>query len=188
MTDPLLFALAALALLGAPGPTNALLALVGATGRVADTALAIVATLVGYAIAITAYRLVLWPVFAHLPLATSALKLVVAAYAGWLAFRLWTSTASTKASAPPPLAVFIATLLNPKALITSIALLPQDNALLPVFGLIFAVVVLITASGWALLGKGVATGLGPERARYIPRLGAGVLAVLAGSIAVTAFG
>ncbi|MBK8083168.1 MAG: hypothetical protein IPK28_04615 [Devosia sp.] len=67
MTDPYLFGTAALALLIAPGPTNTLLATVGALTSVRRSLPHVLATLVAYALAIAAYRLMLAPILAGTP-------------------------------------------------------------------------------------------------------------------------
>ena len=82
MTDPILFILAVLTLLGTPGPTNTLLATSGATVGVKWSLMLLAGELSGYLIAILAIRIVLGPIIHAYPLVGIALKIAVVAYLG----------------------------------------------------------------------------------------------------------
>lgn len=188
MTDPLLFFLAALALLTAPGPTNTLLAASGAIAGLRASLLAIGAALAAYLAAIAAYLLVLAPVFAAHAVAGIALKVLVAFYVIWLAIRLWQSSAhfdGTKVGVPD---VFIATLLNPKALIAALTILPAGNPAMAWYVAAFAAIVIVAGTGWVMLGRFVARSAGEKHQRLIPRVASVLLVGFAGLIAASALG
>ena len=89
MEDPVLFALAVLAVLGTPGPTNTLLATAGATAGLRRSLPLIPAEAAGYTIAVLTLGLALGPVVAGAPLLAGALRAAVGVYLLFLALRLW---------------------------------------------------------------------------------------------------
>ena len=186
MTDPLLFFVAALALLTAPGPTNTLLATSGAQVGVRASLPSVAAELAGYLIAVSAYRLVLGPVMAAYPVAGVVLKVAAALFVVWLAIRLWHSDSrlgSRRITAP---SVFVATLLNPKALIAALTILPAASDHIAWYIAGFGAVVLCAGSGWVLLGRFIASSAGESRVKYVPRVASVVLVGFAGLIAASA--
>jgi threonine/homoserine/homoserine lactone efflux protein len=188
MTDPLLFFLAAVTLLGAPGPTNALLASAGAVRGFRPALPLLLATLSGYLITVCAVGLLFRPLLATTPIRGSVVKIVVALYLVVLAIRLWRS-ARTEADRQAAIAwgnVFVATLLNPKGLILALVLVPFGHA--PVAGYLLGLAALILATGLAWLGAGHALGLlAGRRKGLLPRTAAVILAAFAGLIAISAF-
>ena len=186
MTDPLLFFLAALALLTAPGPTNTLLATSGAEVGFRASLPSVAAELAGYIIAISAYRLILSPVLAAYPVAGAVLKIAAALFVVWLAIRLWRSTTGLggrRVSAP---SVFVATLLNPKAFIAALTILPAASDRIGWYIAGFGAVVLCAGSGWVLLGRVIARSAGEGRVKYVPRVASVILVGFAGLIAASA--
>lgn len=81
MTDPLLFALAALAILATPGPTNTLLAAGAASAGFRQALPLAPAEAAGYLIAISVIGYGLGPAVAASPLLGLALRLAVGAFA-----------------------------------------------------------------------------------------------------------
>jgi threonine/homoserine/homoserine lactone efflux protein len=130
MTDPLLFALAALGLLLTPGPTNTLLATSGATVGARASLRLILAELAGYASAIALVTLTLRPLLGTDADPTSYLKAALACYLVFVAIRLWRNGAITSDGRAPigPREVFITTLLNPKAIVFVLVIVPHLRA------------------------------------------------------------
>lgn len=158
MTDPLLFVLAALGLLLTPGPTNTLLATSGATIGARASMRLIPAELAGYGLAIAGIAVALRPFLGTAADPTAYLKVVLAGYLAFLAVRLWRAGGITgdDAAAIGPRQVFVTTLLNPKAIIFVLVIIPhlRDGAfaaatpyLLGLAGMIVAV-----AGTWIMLG------------------------------------
>jgi threonine/homoserine/homoserine lactone efflux protein len=193
MTDVAGFALAVLALLAAPGPTNTLLATAGASlgGRGAVHLLA--GELAGYVIALGALHFAVAPLLSIYPAAVELAKAAAAAYLLHLAARLWLrpglhESVSPKRPAVRPGDVFFVTLLNPKALILAFVVFPpaRDYTLLPFLAL-FAVAVAVTGAAWIALGamaRNSATAFVTER--RVARASAVLLAAFAAAFATSA--
>lgn len=169
-------AFALLALLATPGPTNTLLALAGAQG-VARPLLLPLVELAAYLA--TVIPLSIW---GHRWLEAApglrlALTLAAALWVAVLAARLWhASTRPSAADAPgvTPTQVAITTLLNPKALVFGLVLIPEGPNLPAGIGL-FAALVLTVSLGWLWLGARLSGRLAP----LVNRGGAVWLGVLA---------
>ena len=188
MTDPYLFGTAALALLIAPGPTNTLLATVGALTSVRRSLPHVLATLVAYALAIAAYRLMLAPILAGTPWVGVALKVVVAGYVLWLAVKLWRAAVSLSDRPVAAADIFVATLFNPKGLILALALLPQDADDLLLHAAALAVLATVSSLFWVSLGRLIIVTAGDRGRPWIGRSGSVVLVGFAGLIATSALG
>ena len=110
-----------------PGPTNTLLASSGIQVGIRKSLRLIPAEAFGYLISITAWGFLIGKVSAHLPLLPTILKLFSASYIIYLAIKLW-RTADVEVSFNQPTIrareLFLATLLNPKALLFASAIFP----------------------------------------------------------------
>jgi threonine/homoserine/homoserine lactone efflux protein len=189
MTDPILFILAVLTILGTPGPTNTLLATSGAMVGVKRSLLLLVGELTGYLIAILAIRIVLGPIIHAYPPIGIALKIAVVAYLAWVAFRLWRQDASlTGAGTVDAKAVFITTLLNPKALIFALSVIPAEHPALVWFFVAFAVAVPSVGFCWILVGRAIGAASGEQHAGLVRRIASVALLGFAGLIAASVFG
>lgn len=175
-------ALALLALLIAPGPTNALLALAGAQGGLRLALVRVPLVMAAY-LAVVAPLLV-WgaPLAESLPLLRAVLSGLAALWAARLALRLWSlpGAAATGAEVSPG-AIVVTTLLNPKGLIAGLVLLPGQGPVLPLLAL-FAACALGAGAVWALLGAGLLRRAG----RWLTRGSAVGLAALSLALALRA--
>ncbi|EOQ73963.1 LysE family translocator [Acinetobacter lactucae] len=111
-----------------PGPTNTLLASAGIQAGVKQSLKLIPAEVMGYLISITSWGILLESVSHFIPWLPALLKLISATFILYLAFKLWiTSTHDIKLDNPliTPRALFVATLLNPKALLFASAIFPH---------------------------------------------------------------
>jgi threonine/homoserine/homoserine lactone efflux protein len=188
MTDPLLFLLAVLTILGTPGPTNTLLATSGATAGVRPSLPLLVAELSGYLIAILLIRGVLSPVIAMWPVVGTVLKVMVASYICWTAISLWVKPgALTTARRVNFRMVFVTTLLNPKAIIFALTVIPLTHTELWLYFAAFAVAVLCCGFGWILIGGVIGAASRGRHQSIIQRIAAVVLAGFAGVILASAF-
>ncbi|EEY97570.1 LysE family translocator [Acinetobacter johnsonii] len=110
-----------------PGPTNTLLASSGIQVGIRKSLRLIPAEAFGYLISITAWGFLIGKVSVHLPLLPTILKLFSASYIIYLAIKLW-RTADVEVSFNQPTIrareLFLATLLNPKALLFASAIIP----------------------------------------------------------------
>jgi threonine/homoserine/homoserine lactone efflux protein len=182
MTDPLLFALAVLAILATPGPTNTLLATGAASAGFRRALPLIPAEAAGYLIAISAIGYGLGPVVAASPLLGLALRLAVGAYLIYLAYKLWRGgrQPALVAGIVTPVRVFLTTLLNPKAIVFALGILPLQAEQGWAYLLSFACLVAGVALGW--IGFGVLLGRAVETTAcegLVPRVGAAVVGTFA---------
>ena len=126
--------------------------------------------------------MVLGPVVAASPLLATGLRLAVGSYLLLLAVRLWRrgGAALVDGGVVTPRQVFTTTLLNPKAVVFALGVVPF-GAPRPHFYLLgFVVMLAVVALCW--IGAGAALGraaTGAERAGVVPRIGAAAVAAFA---------
>ncbi len=181
MPDPVLFALAVLSLLATPGPTNTLLATAGGTVGIRRALPLVGAEAAGYLLAICTLGLVIGPAVMAAPALGVVLRLAVGAWLLVMAWRLWHRGAALVAARTAVVTwrqVFVVTLLNPKAIILALAVVPFGAApVLPYligFCLLTALVALAWISAGALLGHVATAARGHA---VVPRVGAAVISV-----------
>lgn len=152
---PVQFILAIMLLLGTPGPTNTLMALGGyARGWVMALPL-ILGELGGYLLVIVPVATLAAPFFEAYPQASLWAKLLAGTWVLYLSYRLWTADRKEGTAAEISVRqVFVTTVLNPKALIIALVIMPHAGLieLMPWLGL-FALLVLIAANGWIAFGS-----------------------------------
>lgn len=182
MQDPLLFALAVLFILGTPGPTNTLLATSGASIGFRRSLVLLPAEAAGYSISILTLGLVLGPLVAGEPALAMALRLLVGAYLLLLAWRLWRSGGVELASRRlvTPAQVFVTTLLNPKAIVFALGVVPFGAPRVWPWMAGFLAMLAAVAACWIALGAVLEraagrTGLGG----MVPRVGAAAVGCFA---------
>lgn len=189
MTNPLLFIAAVLTLLGTPGPTNTLLATSGAVAGLRRSLALLVAELAGYLLAIATIRIVLGPVIHAYPLLGAALKITVALYLALIAVRLWRRSGALTASAVTVSmrSVFVTTLLNPKALIFALSIIPAEHTQLLWFFVAFALAVPSVGFFWILVGRAIGAATGEKHPGLVQRIASVALVGFAGLIAASVF-
>lgn len=192
MNDRWAFLIASVLLLGAPGPTNALLALAGALNGFRRSIVLLGAQLIAYSFAISGYVFVLGPVVAARPLLLFAVKIAASLFLGRSAVGLWRDSNHSldTTDSVPFHRIFVATLLNPKALVFAFGILPQDFASLPVARFPYLVVLLglsaLCGALWVAMGAWAAR-LAARGAARFRRAGAVVLGVFALLLSLSAF-
>lgn len=163
--------LALIALLAAPGPTNALLAMAGARGFRLHWLVLVLAAYLCTVVPLTLWGGV-W--LAQLPQLKTGLSFSAALWVALLAARLWRRSSYALDTVVTPAQLALTTVMNPKALVFGLVLLPQAPS--PAIGLgLFATLVLAVSTLWLALGASL-----PARARpAVNRGGALWLAALA---------
>lgn len=183
--------LAIFMLLLTPGPTNTLLAIAGASGGFRRSLPLILAENLGYMITIVPLVAFAGPLLADHPVAASVLKLCSAAWVTLLALKLWTTPlgAVEEHGLVTFRQVFVTTMLNPKALIFGIVLLP-DGGLAQTFPRLaaFAVIVALVASLWLSTGASVLRLASRRFPSLFCRVAASFLMVFAVSLAGSSLG
>lgn len=189
MTDPWLFILALVTILGTPGPTNTLLASSGAAVGIRRSLPLLAGELGGYLLAVAAVRLVLAPVIAAQPLVGIGLKVAVAAYLVWIAVRLWmrASQLTGDGDGVTVANVFTTTLLNPKSIIFALGVIPPAPGA-EWYLAAFAVTVPVVGFGWIIVGRMIDAATGSRRRPLVQRAASVVLMGFAGLIAASVFG
>lgn len=177
------FTAAALVLLIAPGPTNALLAASGARLGALPSLRMLAVVLAAYAVSIGVTVTVLAPQIEASTSARLAVQLAAAIYLCWLGLRLWRSAAQARDGRETPVRtgeMFIATLLNPKGLVIGLALLPRGmvRELTPHF-VVLALAILACGLIWIIAGSAFA--------RAAPRLATRRIVNRASSVTMFAF-
>ncbi|WP_414445281.1 LysE family translocator [Burkholderia sp. 22PA0106] len=181
MIQPLLFTLTVMTILAMPGPTNTLLATGGATLGLRRALPLALAEALGYGIAILAVGLLLKPVLTQWPQFARVLRVAVSAYLFYLAWTLFRSGRGDQAERIghrpiTPRRVFVATLLNPKALVFAINVIPFDSPRVAFYLLGFVAILAPLSIAWILLGAALGkAAAGTGRERWIARAGAAVL-------------
>lgn len=168
------FLSAVLALLLAPGPTNTLMGLAGAQRGLGRVARLLPAELLGYLTTILPLVFLGGALLADWPVAAVLLKIVAAIWVMVLAVRLWGLRGGDAAGGQVSAGkVWLTTVLNPKALIFGLVLLPgpEDAQFLPRLGL-FLMMVVAVALVWGAAGAMTRMGEGGGRRLHLVRRGA----------------
>jgi threonine/homoserine/homoserine lactone efflux protein len=186
MQDWSAFALAALAVLFAPGPTNTLLAMSGAAAGFGKSAKLVLAAMLGYIASTIALSLLVGPVVQTSPVLGVALRLACAAYLVYTAWKLWREGAEPIASARPvPFRdILMATLLNPKSVLLAFVIVPflAQGRVVEATPYLSALLVMIGLAGASWVAIGAAIRSGASRfltGAIVRRAGAVVLFVFA---------
>lgn len=177
--------LAIFVLLVTPGPTNTLLMLGGSERGFLPALRLIPAELLGYLATVIPLALAGSHVLDALPALRPAVALVAAVWVAWLALRLWRlPAAGDDAPAVTPRTVLVTTLLNPKALLFGLVLLPSPTHLVLNLS-VFATQIVLVAAGWAGLGACLAARADNRTCPILPllrRVAAVWLAVVSASL------
>lgn len=170
MMTSLELALAVLALLLTPGPTNSLMLLAGAERGLRAALRLIPAELAGYFLTVLPLTLIGLSVLEAYPDLKLVVALAAAVWVAVLALRLWRLPAAGDVQASVGArALFVTTALNPKALIFGLVLLPSPDRLAGNLAL-FAALVVVVAVLWAGLGAALrGGGVHQPRALFVLR-------------------
>jgi threonine/homoserine/homoserine lactone efflux protein len=153
------------AVLITPGPTNTLLASAGLRQGVRRSLPLIAAELAGYLVAISVWGRFLAQAAHALPWLPALLRVAAGTYIAWLAVDMWRAAVALPDStqkASGTLSLFIATLLNPKALLFAGTIFPAAAFVLwPAYllsMLIFACLLAPIALAWIAFGAALGSG------------------------------
>lgn len=189
---PTELAAAIFVLLLTPGPTNTLLFVAGTERGLPRVLWLIPSELAGYLTTVVPLTLAGAALLARYPEARPAIALAAGLWVAWLAVRLWQLPVAGPAGSRSVTGreVFLTTLLNPKALIFGLVLLPAESlgGILANLGQ-FAAQVVLVALLWAGGGALVATRTGSARKVAILRRAAAVwLGVVSATLVARALG
>jgi threonine/homoserine/homoserine lactone efflux protein len=192
MSNLLMFAAAAATVLAIPGPTNTVLAASGALAGVRRSLPLIFAALGGYGLSITILISLGGPVLSALPRFRTGLVSLLGLYLLLLAWRLWGGAADDLRARDTHGAitvreVFVATLLNPKALILAFVVFPPLHGvkISSLYTGAVATIIVIASAGWIAVGATIGH-LASRRDLLISRAAAIVLVMFACGMAYAA--
>lgn len=154
MTSVPAFLSAVVLLLAVPGPTNTLLFMSGATSGLLRSSKLVLAEAAGYMSVVLPVAILAAPILDGRPWIAIAMKSVAAAWVLFIAFKLWTRGSSpAEGSIVSMRAMYLTTLLNPKAMIVGLVLIPHGTAakVLP-WALIFLLALVLIAVAWISAG------------------------------------
>lgn len=174
------FVLAALALLIAPGPTNLLLALAGAEAGAARVWRLLPVVWLSYLVVVLPLVWLGQGWLAAWPALDTVVKLAAAGWISWLALGLWRAGGRKGPTQVTVAKLALTTLLNPKALVFGLALLPGLDQ--PGFGWRLSLFLgLLTGSSliWGLGGTLARQGPAAARLRLIQKVASGALLLVA---------
>jgi len=148
-------ALAIFVLLVTPGPTNTLLAMAGAEQGWGRALRLIPFEIAGYLTTILPLVLAGGAILARHAVLQMAIALLAAIWVLWLAVRLWHAPPAHRPAVTVNAGrIYVTTMLNPKALIFGLVLLPAETTAGLALSLgLFVAQVLGVASVWAWLGQ-----------------------------------
>lgn len=172
---------AVLALLLAPGPTNTLMGIAGARSGLGAAVRLLPAELAGYLTMILPLTWLGAELLTRYPSASTTLKVVAAAWVMFLAVKLWRMPGEAgQGNGVTARRVYLTTVLNPKALIFGLVLLPApaDSQFLPRLAM-FCVMVMAVAMLWGGFGRLTQAGeSGNRRLVIVQRLASVWLAIV----------
>jgi threonine/homoserine/homoserine lactone efflux protein len=185
MTEPMLFALTTAALLAMPGPTNALLLTAGAADGPRSLRL-IPAEIAGYLVAILTIAYLVGPLVSDVWALGLLLRLGAALYLVTLAVRLWRRGARSDCNLVVTRRdVFVTTLLNPKAVLLGLGIVPVQGANGGAYLAAFCLLVATIGAAWIVVGLAIRCGLlSTMAASVLPRIGATIVAAFASYLVV----
>lgn len=186
------FIFAILALLLTPGPTNTLLTVGAATRGLRASLPLLLGELAGYLAVVMPLATIAAPLLEGRPALAIALRFAAACWVLFLAIRLWRASSGNLvedgSSSVTIGQVFLTTVLNPKAPIIGLVIMPHGPVaqIAPALGL-FSLLVLGAGTGFLVLGAlvGRTPALSP---RLVYRVAAFFLAVFSIGLAGTASG
>ena len=188
---PWAFVLSISLILITPGPTNIVVALGGYSRGWLNALPLVVAELSAYLAVIVPVATLVAPLFRDYPVLAIWSKALACVWVVFLAYGLWISGQETNKANPRVSVrqVFITTLLNPKAVIIGLVIMPHGSLhqTLPWF-IVFAVMVTVAANAWICFGTVMRrTGKFEVYPRLVQRTAAGFLmlfAIILGTSAV----
>ncbi|MBD8556651.1 LysE family transporter [Rhizobium sp. CFBP 8762] len=155
MTPLVEFIAAVLLLLLTPGPTNTLLSLSGASVGFVRSLRLIIGEVAGYLVIVFSVATLAAPFLAQHPAAALVMKTLAAIWIVRMAFHLWRNNADVAAAnVVTPLQVFTTTLLNPKALIIGLVIMPHGTVTTVAPWLMLLTGLIVTAAClWITIGS-----------------------------------
>ena len=187
MDNAAAFLVSVLVLLIMPGPTNTLLATSGATVGLRRSTPLLFAETAGYILSIVLIEFVLGPTISGTHPTASILRLAAGAYLLVLAIKLWTTPFLVARVVISLRQVFVTTLLNPKALVFALIIIPFNSPHASLYLAVFTAIVPAVGALWIATGSFLGHHTHPDYAKSFPKAAAIVLAVMSAALIASAF-
>jgi threonine/homoserine/homoserine lactone efflux protein len=182
MEDPAIFGASVLLLLVLPGPTNTLLATSGATVGLKRSARLLLGEIAGYALSILLIEFVLGPSLSGAPPTASVVRIVAGAYLMLVSVKLWITPFQIARAVISLPQVFLTTLLNPKALVFALVLIPFGSPHASRYFSAFLAIVPAVGTMWIFTGSLLGRHTEPGYARSLPKAASIVLAIMSATL------
>jgi len=182
-----LFVSSVLVLLILPGPTNTLLGTSGATVGLRRSLPLLLGELSGYLVSILLIQFVLGPAISKAPATGLILRAAAGAYLMVLAIRLWTTPLLVSRAVISVRQVFVTTLLNPKALVFALVIIPFGSPRSSVYLALFAAIVPVIGTLWIVLGALLRRRTEPGYLKVFPKAASVILAIFSATLISSAF-
>ncbi len=181
------FAAGVFTLLILPGPTNTVLAMASQGLTFGRAAALLVTVLTAYLAIVVPASALAGSFFRDHPLVSQGVKLLSATWVLYLALRLW-SIGSSQVEAVSPRQLAVTTLLNPKALIIAVTMVPPTAEVPATESIaILASVVLAVSSIWLSIGR-VMLGREKRMPPFARRCGSATLVAFSAVLTFSALG
>jgi threonine/homoserine/homoserine lactone efflux protein len=185
--NSVLFASSVLLLLTLPGPTNTLLGTSGATVGLQRSLPLLLGELSGYLLSILLIQFVLGPAMSKAPATALLLRGAAGAYLMFLSVRLWTTPFLVSRAVISLRQVFVTTLLNPKAFVFALVIIPFGSPRSPVYLAAFAAIVPVIGTLWIAIGALLRRRTPPGYLKMFPRAASVILAIFSATLISSAF-
>ena len=183
----MLFVASVMILLVMPGPTNTLLATSGATVGFQRSTPLLLGEIAGYAVTILLIEFVLGPSLSGAHPTASILRGAAGAYLMLLSIKLWTTPFQLARAVISLRQVFVTTLLNPKALVFALVIIPFGSPHASLYFAAFAAMVPSVGVVWIFAGSLLVRRSHPGFARFLPKAASVVLAIMSATMIGSAF-
>jgi len=182
LDNPGLFAAWVMILLLMPGPTNTLLATSGATVGFQRSTPLLLGEMAGYTLSILLIEFVLGPALSGAHPTAAILRGAAGAYLLLLSVKLWRTPFQLARAVISMRQVFVTTLLNPKALVFALVIIPFGSPNAALYCSAFAAIVPAVGTMWIVAGNLLGRHIHPGRAKFLPKAASIVLAAMSATL------
>jgi threonine/homoserine/homoserine lactone efflux protein len=187
LANPLLFITSVVILLIMPGPTNTLLATSGATVGFRRSMHLLLGELSGYIVSILLIQFGLGPAMSRAPSTALILRVAAGAYLMVLSIKLWTTPFVLARALVSLRQVFVTTLLNPKAFVFALVIIPFASPQAASYSSLFMATVPLIGTLWIAFGTFLGQHTQPGYLKVLPKAASAILAMISAILIGSAF-
>ena len=170
-----------------PGPTNTLLATSGATVGFQRSTPLLLGELAGYIVSILLIEFVLGPTMSRAPSTALMLRAAAGAYLMVLSIKLWTAPFVLAHAVISLRQVFVTTLLNPKAFVFALVIIPFGLPQASFYFSGFTAIVPAIGTLWIVIGTLLGRNTQPRYMKAFPKAASVILAIISATLIGSAF-